>query len=63
MSDFSEEAEFIVNRVEVIDWTSSAEGRAFTKWIKSDMNVGFDIQDDGRTLKIFLTDRSEDELA
>lgn len=56
--DFSETAEYTVNRVEVIDWTKSSElGQAFSKWLDTDMNVGFDVQDDGRTLKIFLTDK------
>jgi len=57
MSDFSEATEYIVNRIEVIDWTASAKtGRAFTKWVEGDFEVGFDVQDGGRTLKVFLTD-------
>lgn len=55
-----ESTEYIVNRLEVIDWTSTArEGRAFVKWAKGDFEVGFDVQDNGRTLKIFLTDKDK----
>jgi hypothetical protein len=39
-----------VTRVEVIDST----GRAYTKWDVKDVQIS--IQDDGRTMKIFLKD-------
>ena len=53
-----------VNRIEVIDWTASnkGDGRAYTKWVKESFNVQYDIQDDGRTLKIFLGDENNASL-
>ena len=45
-----------VNRVEVIDHTKSVEdggGRAYVKW-EDELDVAIDIQDEGRTLKIFI---------
>lgn len=48
-----------VNRIEVIDWTlTSLEGRAFVKWEKENFKVSYDLQDNGKTLKIFLVDLS-----
>jgi hypothetical protein len=41
-----------VNRVELID----SSGRAYTKWIDKPMSVTFSLQDDKRTLKIFVED-------
>lgn len=51
-----------LTRVEVIDHTKSIEdggGRAYVRW---DENISIDlqIQDDGRTLKIFITERKND---
>lgn len=43
-----------VTRVEVIDYTTTEGGRAFVKWDQT-MKVELQVQDDGRTLKIFLT--------
>ena len=46
-----------VNRVEVIDHTKSVEqggGRAYMFW-EDEANVEIQLQDDGRTLKIFIT--------
>lgn len=45
-----------VNRIEVIDWTNNQSERAFTKWVKDNFKVSYDLQDDGKTLKIFLED-------
>jgi hypothetical protein len=42
-----------VTRFEVIDHTSDGTGRAFVKY---NIKVSGDLQDDERTLKIFLTD-------
>lgn len=48
-----------VNRIEVIDWTlTSLEGRAFVKWEKENFKVSYALQDNGKTLKIFLVDLS-----
>jgi hypothetical protein len=50
-----------VNRVEVIDHTKSVDaggGRAYTFW-KDGVSVEFELQDDGRTLKIFITEGHE----
>lgn len=52
------------NRLEVIDHTHTGGGRAFVKWEDFDFNVSVDEQDGKRTLKIFLsevTDESTDE--
>lgn len=46
-----------INRVEVIDYTLPVEkggGRAYVKW-EDNIQVMVDIQDDDRTLKIFIT--------
>ncbi len=45
-----------VNRVEVIDYTKSIEkggGRAYVKW-EDELDVRLDIQDEGKTLKVFI---------
>jgi len=44
------------NRIEVIDSTKDGEGRAYTKWEEQDMEVHIAVQDDGKTIKIFLYD-------
>jgi hypothetical protein len=41
-----------VNRVELID----SSGRSYTKWESRLMSVTFSLQDDKRTLKIFVED-------
>lgn len=41
-----------ISRVEVIDET----GRGYIRYLKEDENVRYDLQDDGRTLKIFIDD-------
>lgn len=49
-----------VNRVEVIDWTAenTKMARAFVKW-QDDLTVSLQLQDAGRTLKIFLMNKHE----
>lgn len=48
-------------RLEVIDHTSQGTGREYTKWVSEPFVVKFDEQDDGRTLKIFLSDGVPEE--
>lgn len=49
-----------VNRVEVIDHTAGGEGRVFTKWTEGEFEFETVIQDEGRTLKIFLKEPEND---
>jgi len=42
-----------VNRLEVVNW-KDGHGRAFNIWQDDDFQVSYDIQDAGRTLKIFI---------
>lgn len=52
-----------MNRVEVIDWTKEeifGGGRVFVAWRK-DIEVVADIQDDGRTIKVFIKDHDTQE--
>ncbi len=42
-----------VTRFEVIEHTSTSVGRAYVKY---GVSVSLDIQDDGRTLKVFISD-------
>lgn len=44
-----------VNRFEVIDHTSNGQGRVLSKWESFDFQPFFDVQDGGRTLKVFLS--------
>lgn len=46
-----------ITRVEVIDET----GRAYIKYLEDDQEVVCDLQDDGRTLKVFVNRNQEDE--
>lgn len=39
-----------ISRVEVID----EEGRSYTNYLKEDQSVNLVVQDDGRTLKVFI---------
>lgn len=53
-----------VNRVEVIDHTEATptdfdRGRVFVKW-EDKLKVVAELQDSGRTLKIFITPPSQD---
>ena len=44
-----------VNRVEVIDHTDTNDyGRAYTKYLKDDERLRYQLQDDDKTLKLFL---------
>ena len=48
-----------VNRIELIDHTKGGEGRVYVKWKDKpfrNLEVEMDIQDNGRTLKIFIKD-------
>ena len=46
-----------VTRVEVIDET----GRAYIKYLDNDQEVVCDLQDDERTLKVFINRKQTDE--
>lgn len=46
-----------VTRVEVIDHTAG-EGRVYVKW-DEDIQVELSLQDDGRTLKVFISARNK----
>lgn len=46
-----------VNRVEVIDYTRSLEeggGRAYVRW-DDHLLISVELQDDGKTLKVFIS--------
>lgn len=45
-----------LNRVEVID----SSGRVYSKWLADPMKVELSLQDDDRTLKIFIYDEEPD---
>ena len=46
-----------VNRVEVIDHSKGGTGRDYVKWAKErEVKVELHLQDDGRTLKVFIED-------
>lgn len=47
-----------ITRVEVID----ENGRSYTKYLSDDQMVCYDIQDDGRTLKVFINKIKEENL-
>ena len=47
-----------VTRVEVID----ENGRSYTKYLDTDQKVCYSIQDDGRTLKVFINKIKEEDL-
>ena len=58
-----------VNRVEVIDLTKTIEnggGRVYTYWHtyrtedKEDVLVTLDLQDEGRTLKVFINNKDKE---
>lgn len=51
-----------VNRFEVINWLFGEDdfGRAYTKWMVDDFEVRLDIQDSGKTLKVFLVKKEEE---
>jgi hypothetical protein len=43
-----------VTRVEVIDYTKGQDARVFVKW-QDGIKVSVSLQDDGRTMKIFIS--------
>ena len=47
-----------VTRVEIID----ENGRSYTKYLDNDQKVCYSIQDDGRTLKVFINKIKEEDL-
>jgi len=47
-----------ISRVEVIDHSEGGEGRAYIK--RGNLEVEIQVQDDGKTLKIFLSDYKEE---
>lgn len=50
-----------ITRLTVVDWRKDGQGRAFEAW---DVDVKLDLQDGGRTLKVFVTtpaDNTKDE--
>lgn len=47
-----------VTRVEVIDHTDEGKGREFVKYCKPG-DVEVSVQDDGRTIKVFITNKSK----
>lgn len=54
-----------VNRIEVIDHTKEGVGRVYSFWGEynraddPDPSVTLSIQDDGRTLKVFILNKNE----
>lgn len=51
MEDFKQQA--VVNRFEVIDWVGNG-GRVLSLWRDYNFTVEASLQDDSRTIKIFL---------
>lgn len=49
---------YAVNRLEVINHTEGGSGREFVKWAEERFEVELSVQDDGRTLKIFLSEKT-----
>jgi hypothetical protein len=47
-----------VNRLEIIDWTG--QGKRYIKWVDKPFKVSYDLQDDGRTLKLFLEEIADE---
>ncbi len=46
-----------INRVEIIDHTEEGDSRAYVKW-GDNIQVEPQLQDDGKTLKIFIDEKS-----
>ena len=46
--------EWKITRLTVVDHTTGGGGRVLEKW---DVKVELSVQDDGRTLKVFVNDR------
>lgn len=49
-----------VTRLTVVDHSKNGQGRVFEKW---NIRVTLDLQDDGRTLKVFVDDRKDEDEA
>lgn len=45
-----------VTRVELIDHTAKGQGREFVRYYDRPVDIQTDIQDQGRTVKIFVSD-------
>ncbi len=43
-----------ITRMTVVDWRSGGDGRVIEEW---DISVELSVQDDGKTLKVFMKDR------
>lgn len=48
-----------ITRVEVIDHSHKGEGRDFVRYYDKPIMFELDLQDDDRTLKIFIKDQDE----
>jgi len=46
-----------ITRVEVIDHTDKGEGREFVRYYDGPVEVNLSLQDDDRTLKIFISNK------
>lgn len=49
-----------LSRIEVIDHSVNGEGRVYSKW---DVSVSLSVQDDGKTLKVFVKNKPLKEVA
>ena len=47
-----------VTRVEVVNHRSDGEGREYVNWHEDNV-VTYDLQDGGKTLKVFIVDRDK----
>lgn len=47
-----------VSRIEIIDHTPTGTGRDYVKW-EDQLDVKLSLQDDGRTLKVFISEPEE----
>lgn len=53
-----------LTRFELIDWraTSPFQGRRFVTWREDQpISIGVSVQDDGKTVKVFIMDREENK--
>ena len=51
-----------ITRFEVIDHTADGDGRAYGKRADQPFKIEMNLQDEGRTLKIFLSDFDEEVI-
>lgn len=47
-----------LNRIEVIDYSNSNEGRVFVRKVQENKKIDFSLQDEDKTLKIFISDKN-----